>query len=194
MHVGVSTCMFIHTPLRACVCVCLWTCVHVRAQIRSQALPCEIRLICQWCRSSFMINSPACWKQCFCALATCGTDVNCTCVCASARLTAGRPTLFRILFRMRWCCKCGGARVNSLSWELRVVHGPRRSFTDCVCVWWCELKNTRDLICDISQHQIRGVLAYKMQNATFTGHLGPIPWPWKSDNWEEPHYFNQQIL
>lgn len=181
--------MFKHSS--ACMCVCLWTCVHVRAQIRSQALPCEIRLICQWCRSSFMINSPACWKQCFCALATCGTDVNCTPVCASARLTAGRPTLTS-------CSGCVDV-VNAIAHESTACHESCVLCTVLVgclltaCVWWCELRKTRDLICDISQHQIRGVLTCKMQNATFTGHLGPIPWPWKSDNWEEPHYCNQQI-
>lgn len=166
MHVGVSTCMFIHTPLRACVCVC--GCVCARTRVHSQALPCEIRLICQWCRSSFMINSPASWKQCFCALASCGTDVNCTRVWASARLTAGLPTLTS-------CSGCVDV-VTVVEHESTACH---KSCVLCTvfasrllaaCVWWCEL-NTCDLICDISQRQIPGVSRCEMQNATFTGHL-----------------------
>lgn len=80
-----------------------------------------------------MINSPACWKLCFRALATCGTDVNCTRVGASTRLTAGVPTLTS-------CSGCVDV-VNAAEHESTAchescvfVHGPRRSFTGCVCV------------------------------------------------------------
>lgn len=103
-------------------------------RVRSHTLPCEIRLICQWCRSSFMINSPACWKKCFCALATCGTAGNCTRfgVCAQNSGTTDPDMVFRLC----WCCKRGGARVNSLSEGLRVR--VRVWVGVCVCVWWPE--------------------------------------------------------
>lgn len=52
----------------------MWLCTY------THTLPCEIRLICQWCRSSSMINSPACWKQCYSALATCGMPRTSACV------------------------------------------------------------------------------------------------------------------
>lgn len=90
MWMWTHACSFTHL----CVHMCVSADVCARApETHSQALPCEIRLICRWCRSSFMINSPVCWKQCSCALTTCGTDVNYTRVWATARLTAGLPTL-----------------------------------------------------------------------------------------------------
>lgn len=100
-------------------------------------LPCEIRLICRRCRSSFMINSPACWKQCFCALATCGTDVKC--VWATARLTARLPTLTS-------CSGCVDV-VNAVEHESTACHKSCALCTVLVGhllaarVWQHELKN-----------------------------------------------------
>lgn len=79
-----SACASTHTPLcvcmHMCLCVCVWVSVCMRLCIHTHTIPCEIRLICQWCRSSSMINSPACWKQCYSALATCGTPRATACV------------------------------------------------------------------------------------------------------------------
>lgn len=68
------TLLCVYAHICVCVCVCFGVCVY------THTLPCEIRLICQWCRSSSMINSPACWKQCYSALATCGTPHTTACV------------------------------------------------------------------------------------------------------------------
>lgn len=84
MHVGMR--VPAHAFMRACVSEFVFGCVCAHGCTRT--LPCDIRLICQWCRSSSMINSPACWKQCYSALATCGTPRSCTCVSASACETA----------------------------------------------------------------------------------------------------------
>lgn len=95
-----TACMF-----TTCIFLCSWLCLCVSVRLRAgvhsymcmcvlhtRTLPCEIRLICHWCRRSFMINSPTCWKQCYSALSTCGTYIyvrvcvsHCAvCVCESA--------------------------------------------------------------------------------------------------------------
>lgn len=94
MHVSVSICMSVHIHV-----VCMHACVSERvfgwvySALYAHTLPGEIRLICQWCRSSSMINSPACWKQCYSALATCGTPIHCMCVSVFVCETAWISTL-----------------------------------------------------------------------------------------------------
>lgn len=121
--------MHVHTHFSTCVCVCAHACMCVC--VRSHTVPGETRLICQWCRSSFMINSSACWKQCFCALATCGTAVNCMCVSGIVGQPAGLPTL----------TACSGfvdvvnaVEHESTTCQKRCVFArPCRSFTGWVC-------------------------------------------------------------
>lgn len=101
--------------VHACMCVwCVFRCVC--ACIYAHTLPCEI---CQWCRSSSMINSPACWKQCYSALATCGTPINCMCVSAFVCETAWISTL-------RSCSRC----VDVVS--LLLVHKSATCQNSCV--------------------------------------------------------------
>lgn len=94
MHVSMSVCMSVHTHfvcMHACVSECVFR--RVYSAIYTHTLPGEIRLICQWCRSSSMINSPACWKQCYSALATCGTPMHCMWVSVFVCETAWISTL-----------------------------------------------------------------------------------------------------
>lgn len=74
-----------------CVSECVFRWVY--SAIYAHTLPGEIRLICQWCRSSSMINRPACWKQCYSALATCGTPIHRMCVSVFVCETAWISTL-----------------------------------------------------------------------------------------------------
>lgn len=79
-HVRTLTLFLLCAHLRVSPCVCVLWCGWMCLCESTHALPCEIRLICQWCRSSSMINRPACWKQCYSALSTCGTRCTAGCV------------------------------------------------------------------------------------------------------------------
>lgn len=117
-----TACMF-----TTCIFLCSWLCLCVSVRLRAgvhsymcmcvlhtRTLPCEIRLICHWCRRSFMINSPTCWKQCYSALSTCGTYI-CARVCVSLR----RMCVWKcmqidrdVLLQKRRCGKCHVTQVD----------------------------------------------------------------------------------
>lgn len=123
MSVRMST----HTRLCVYTCACLCICTHT--------FPGEIRLLCQWCRSSSMINSPACWKQCYSALATCGTPVQ-----MHARFSVcawnSRNINPNILFRTPWCCKYVCTQVNHVSVQLGLVYNLAVYYSLVLPVMW----------------------------------------------------------